>query len=425
MQFDPHATKQSKITTQILIAHAMKRCPLQKTLALELNTPDSRISEWKNGKGQMATGTALILIEKFGSPAKAKGVLKNNCRFLPPETSLQHFFNGLVCEQVSRLIAGYITHIRCIVIPDRNNNLEASVEDYVISQLLDDEEFITISKKLLHDHNSKEHHRTAQEDFLLNNSDIELNHALKGQEVSLLSLINKHKLDYLLKEKEYKYLHDKKRPKPLEIITFLAYLSIVINEVKSIPTTILSTWVGKPCYLNTPDNIGGEVVLTGELIHEWYDTTFQGEPILASSETDPAGQVQPLVKHMMQLKTWVNKFEMSMEHSLNRLMIKQKPLYDLHNCKQAFILIKEVQVFHKEESSYLNLAITVSPHDCINEHYKHDDFTLIIEQVTTFRLLEDVIPMLKAIGLEHAITELSTKYKLAMHGLLIPGAISI
>ncbi len=426
MLFDPHTARQSKITTQILISHAMKRCPLQKTLALELDTTDSRISEWKSGKGNMATDTALTLINKFGSPAKAKGVFKSNCKFLPPELSLQSFFNELVCYQVSRLIAGYITHIRCIVIPDRSNNLEASIEDHAISKLLEDEKFLTISKKLLHEHNSKERHYTEPDDFLLSKSDIEFSHSIQGDNASLLSLLEKYTLQYLLKEKEYKHLQSKKRPSPNELLTFLTYTSIVINDLRSMPTTILSTWLGRSCYLKIPEKMGGEVVLTGELIHEWYKNDLTGDPVFASPETDPIGHAQLLLKHMMQLKGWVNKFETSMEHSLYFLMNEQIPLYH-HNdkCKEALILVKEIQVFHKEESSYLNIAITVTPHQFINDDYKGKEFTLIIEKVTTSRLLEDLIPMMHAIGLKHTISELNTKYLLANHGLLIPGAISI
>jgi hypothetical protein len=152
----------------------MKRCPLQKTLALELDIPESRVSEWKSGKGNMPTVLALSLIEKFGSPSQAKGVYKRNCKLLPQEQSLDVFFDGLVCNQISRLIAGYLMHIRCILIPDRNNDLEASVEDCFISQMLEDEQFIFISNKLVQLHYGKERHWTESDDFLLNSSDIEL-----------------------------------------------------------------------------------------------------------------------------------------------------------------------------------------------------------------------------------------------------------
>lgn len=426
MIFDPHASRQSKITTQILISHAMERCPLQKTLALELETTDSRISEWKSGKGYMATDTAQVLIEKFGSPAKAKGVFKSNCKFLPPELPLQSFFNELVCCQVSRLIAGYLTHIRCIVIPDRSNNLEASIEDNIISKLLEDIEFLMISKSLFDEHNSKERHWTETDEFQIGNSNIDFIHSIQGSNISILSLLERYELQYLLKEKKYEYLSSTKRPTPNELIAMLMYVSIVINDLRMMPTTILSTWLGHSCYLNIPEPMGGEVVLTGDLIHEWYDNKFTGDPVFATSETDPIGQAQLLLKHMMQLRVWVNKFEKSMEHSLFSRMIEQTPLYHSNEkCKEALILVKEIQVFHKEECSYLNIAITVCPHSLISDAYKDKEFTIIMEKVTTSRLLEEVIPMLHAIGLKHTISELKTKYQLAKHGLLIPGVISI
>jgi hypothetical protein len=426
MIFNPHNARQSKNTSQILILHAMKRCPLQKTLALELVIPESRVSEWKTGKGNMPTDIALNLIEKFGSPSQAKGVYKGNCKLLPQEQSLDVFFDGLVCNQISRLIAGYLMHIRCIVIPDRNINLGASVEDHFISQMLEDEQFIFISNKFVQLHYRKERHWTDSDDFLLNSSDIELSHTFKGEQSSLLSLLNKHNLGYLLENKEYKYLCNKKRPSSNELLSFLTYTSVVISDLRSMPNTILSTWLSSTSEKSPIETYRGEVSLTGELVHEWYSQDICGTPVFSSYDDTPCGHSQFLLNHMLQLKEWVSEYEGSMEHSLFKLMKEQTPLYNFNEKnKKSLMLVNEILVFHKEESSYLNMAITVSPHQRINKVFKDEEFTLIIEEINTTRLLDELIPLLNAIGLANTMTEVNTKYTLAKLGLIMPGVVSI
>ncbi|MGR6503595.1 hypothetical protein [Shewanella sp. Koi 1] len=426
MQFDPHATKQSRVTTQILITHAIQRCPSQKTLALELSTPDSRISEWKNGKGQMPTNTALQLIEKFGSPSQAKGVFKSNCKILPKELSLQSFFNDISNLQASRLLAGYINSIRCIVIPNRSIRLEPTIEDYVISNMLEDDSFLMISRELLRNHATTKRHWNDSDEFLLGDAEIGHIISIQGEDLSILTLFKKFNLEYLLEDREYKYLISKMRPTSNEIITMLAYTSIVINDLKKLPNTILSTWLGGPSYLNLEEPSGGDVVLTGDLIHEWYDNNYIGIPVKSPEETDCSDDSKILLNHINQLWKWTRKFERSIEHHLANQVMQHPPLFDHHSKKvESLIFVKEIDVFHKTECSYLNIAITISMNQNINPEYRYREFTLILEYVTTYKLLDELIPLLGTIGLKLTMSELNTKYKLAKHGLLIPGAVSI
>ncbi|QSX28578.1 hypothetical protein JYB88_09710 [Shewanella cyperi] len=429
MQFDPYASSQSKVTTQILMAHAIHLSRSQKQLALELETTDSRISEWKIGKGFMPTKTAQLLIDKFGLPSKAKGEFKSNCKRLPKEMSLASYLSDLTCFQASRLIAGYLTHMRCIVIPDRDNNLEPSIEDHEIEQLLEDEQFLTLAQALLQTHESKTRHWTESDEFILNDKDLALNISLQEEEVSLKALLKKYHLEYLLEPKEYPYLQSRKRPSPNELITFLAYISIVINDLKRIPATFVSNWLGSHDYLDISEDRGADVVLTGEMIHDWYEQQLlQGLPIFNKPEMEPLGNVHCLIKHLNQLKKWVRSYRESMEHGLANLMHKQTPIIGQFGSSQEecpLVTVKELQVFHKEEHSYLTMAITIAPHQSIMQKYKFEEFNLILEQVTSHQLLDEIIPMLGSLGLGDILSDLNTKHKLAKHGLVIPGAISI
>lgn len=422
MNFDPNQKTQDKLTSKILIEHALAKCSLQKEVALTIGAEATRVSEWKKQKSRMPTDVANKVIEVYGSPISAKGQYVSNAKLIATSSGLKYYLIANHNFQISRLLQPLIQSLKWIYFPDRENQDSVTIVDIKVNDFLKDERVIDHATQLVKSCNSQERHWTDCDEFKLKFEDIDYIRNFEGQESTIRALITEFGLDEEFKDltsAQHNYFSD------LDKLTVVIYICAAIRRTSDLKECLLISWNNSANPYADEDKTS-ELVISGEvLVNEDY---FDKEVLVFDKDKNNEKIYEnELLPFLRLLNTWqsrnTGKVPLHLSHSTLR------PYFD-DSRRELFTRIDRLQVIYDKSRSCFTVSLTIASINEINELYRNIPSSLVMTDISTQELLNEVIPTLhslhsSSVAIDWAISDVGTKGKLANMGVMIPGAIII
>lgn len=422
MNFDPNQKTQDKLTSKILIEHALAKCSLQKEVALIIGAEETRVSEWKKQKSRMPTDIANKVIEAYGSPISAKGKYISDAKFVATPLDLKEYLTTNHSFQVSRLLEPIIQSLKWIYFPDRESSDSVTIIDIKINDFLNDARVIEHATQMVKCWTARERHWNDCEEFKLRFEDLDRNRNIEGQESSIRMLINEFGLD-----EEFKDLASSKHNcvSDLNKLTVVIYICAAIKSTSDVKECLLVSWINKAGRYVYEEQTS-ELVISGEiLVNEDY---FDKEVLIFEKDknTEP-DYINELLPYLKLLNTWLSRNIEKVPLHLKRSMIR--PYIDDPR-RELFTKIDRLQVFYDKSRSCFTVSITINSIHEINDLYRNPSSSLVLTDISTKELLNEVIPTFhslhsSSVVIDWAFSAVGTKGKLANMGVMIPGAIII
>lgn len=401
MNYNPNEDRQDKITSKLLIEHALECTKSQQSLALELGLPESRISDAKKGNYRLATEVAKHIASSYGLPTNAIGDYTENCISLDKSEMIGSFLKSKNDLQLSIVIEQLLIKIKMSISPERHSRSEITPEDIKINDLLQDKDFIEIGTKVA-------------TDFILSdpfspygflNEQIYLG-GLKTDTgtISLMHILERYQLDHFIKLKD----------KAVQTLLYVAYAINVCNQNQD---CLRLQWVNF-CGQFKSNEQKTHLVITGNNIvsEDWFD-----HKIAVFDQTTKKND------------TWKNdvlNIALQLDNMAgNSLIYEYGPLLSGDSTPLS-ILISKINVYYKENESTFTVALGVDFSTRILEPFKLERFNLIIDKITPSEMLNNIVPQLSNLPvdnclLDFAISDVSIKHFFAHNGIMIPGTIVI
>lgn len=422
MNFDPNQKTQDKLTSKILIEHALAKCSLQKEVALTIGAEETRVSEWKKQKSRMPTDVANKVIEAYGSPVSAKGQYISDSKFVATLLDLKEYLTTNHNFQVSRLLEPIIQSLKWIYFPDRESSDSVTIIDIKINDFLNDARVIDHAIQMVKCWTARERHWTVCDEFKLRFEDLDRTRNIEGQESSIRMLISEFGLD-----EEFKDLASSKHncASDLDKLTVVIYICAAIKSTSDVKECLLVSWNNKNGRYEYEEQTS-ELVISGEILVN--DNYFDKEVLIfekdKNMEPDYSNELLPYLKL---LNTWLSRNINKVPLHLSRSMIR--PYID-DSRRELFTKIDRLQVFYDKSRSCFTVSITINSINEINDLYRNPSSSLVLTDISTQELLNEVIPTLhslhsSSVTIDWALSGVGTKGKLANMGVMIPGAIII
>ena len=397
MNYNPNEDRQDKITSKLIIEHALECTKSQQSLALELGLPESRISDAKKGNYRLATEAAKHIVSSYGLPTNAIGEYTENCISLGKSEMIGRFLKSKNDLQLSIVIEQLLIKIKMSISPERHSQSEITPEDIKINDLLQDKEFIEIGTKLatellLYDEFSSK--------CVLNLDRLKTDTGA----TSLVHILERYQLDHFVKSKN----------KAVETLLFVAYAIKVCNQNQD---CLRLQWVNF-CGQFKSNEQKTHLVITGKNIasENWFDRKLA--VFNRTSKKDDTWN-----NDVLNIALQLDKMAGS---SLN---YEYGPLLS-GDFSPLSILITKINVYYKENESTFTVALGVDFSTRILEPFKLEPFNLIIDKITPGEMLNNIVPQLSNLPvdsclLDFAISDVSIKQFFAHNGIMIPGTIVI
>ncbi|MDN3653432.1 hypothetical protein QWY77_11830 [Thalassotalea ponticola] len=398
MNYNPNELRQDKLTTKILVEHALTQIKSQQILAFELNVPESRISEAKQGKHGFKTETAEILIAKYGLPQSAFGEYKADCIYLDQHSNIEGFLSQENDLQLSILIDLYIQKMKLHLFPEREGQLDVTIEDVKVNDLLSDKHFIELATLAVEQFYEGADYE--EQTFRLQSNSLRKLTTPSGDH-NLPSLLERYSLESELSESQ-------------DSLSNLLYAAYAINECNKRKHTQVVKW-NKTADLFQDVRSKTELNVTGRKIvaDEWLDV-----------------KVDVFARNNVRNKT-IDTVLTDIVNNLDRLTPSilgfNEPLNSIN--EKLSIKLKSLDVFYKEDSTF-TVILGVEHSEKINPHVKLSDYNLVLHGITPDEMLHSVTPQLlnlptSSYVLDFAWSEFQAKAFFAKNGIMIPGAIVI
>jgi len=422
MNFDPNQKTQNKLTSKLLIEHALAKCSLQKEVALTIGAEPTRVSEWKKQKSRMPTDVANKIIDVYGSPVSAKGQYVSNAKLIANSSDLVEYLIKNHNFQISRLMQPLIQSLTWAYFPNRENHDSVTIVDIKIHDFINDKRVIGHATQLVKSWTLQERHWTDCDEFKLKFEDIDCIRNIKGQKSTIRALITEFGLDEEFKEltiAQHNYLLD------LDKLSVVIYICAAIRRTADLTECLLTSWNNNTRPYTDKDTTS-ELVVSGEV---FVNEDYRDKEVLVFDKNKNSKRIyeNELISFLKQLSTWQKKTTGKIPLHLSN--DTPRHYFDKRQ-SELFTKVDRLQVIYDRSRSCFTVSLTVASIDAINERYRNIPSSLVMTDISTHELLDDVIPTLhslhsSSVAIDWAISDVGTKGKLARMGVMIPGVIVI